>query len=71
MIKDINKIMPKIPSMKWGVLTNFKPNNYELDEMDRNFASDGKWHSILNDNSDNKGRIIDGYYMRKPTHDGT
>jgi len=67
MIKDINDIMPKLPGMKWGALTNFKPSNQDIKDMDKQFAADGKWHSILNDNSDKdtKGKIIDGYYMRQ------
>lgn len=71
-MRDINDIMPKIPGMKWGALTNFEPSNHDIQEMDKQFAHDGKWHSILNESDkDSKGKIIDGYYMRKPTHDGT
>jgi len=32
---DINDVMPKIPSMKWGALMNRAPTNGKVEELNR------------------------------------
>ena len=46
-MKDINEIMPKIPNMKWGALMNKYPTNKKVDEMNKIFPSNGKWHTVF------------------------
>ena len=46
-MKDINKIMPKFPNMKWGALTNAFPTNDKIKEMDKLFPHDGRWHTVF------------------------
>lgn len=46
-MKDINEIMPKIPNMKWGALTNLPPTNKKVEEMNQIFPDNGKWHTIF------------------------
>lgn len=61
-MRDINEILPKIPNMSWGALTNMPPTNRRITEMDRIFPHNGKWHIIL------EGRdevFIDGKQIRK------
>lgn len=47
MMKDINDIMPKIPHMRWGALMNRPPTNKKVEEMNRIFPSNGKWHTVF------------------------
>ncbi len=44
---DINDIMPKIPSMKWGALMNRAPTNGKVKELNRIFPHNGKWHTVF------------------------
>ncbi len=46
-MRDINEIMPKVPNMKWGALTNTFPTNDKIKEMDKLFPHDGKWHTVF------------------------
>lgn len=46
-MRDINEIMPKVPNMKWGALTNAFPTNEKVKEMDKLFPHDGKWHTVF------------------------
>lgn len=46
-MRDINEIMPKIPHMRWGALTNAFPTNTRLKEMNTLFSHDGKWHTVF------------------------
>lgn len=46
-MKDINEIMPKIPNMKWGALTNLPPTNKKVEEMNQIFPNNGKWHTVF------------------------
>ncbi len=46
-MKDINEIMPKVPNMKWGALTNAFPTNDKIKEMDKLFPHDGRWHTVF------------------------
>lgn len=61
-MKDINDIMPKIPHMRWGALMNKAPTNDKVEEMNKIFPSNGKWHTVFEE----KDRItIDGKEIRK------
>jgi len=54
---DINKIMPTIPGMKWGALTNYYPSNNKIRQLHKLLPHDSKWHLVLKE----KGGInIDG-----------
>ena len=44
---DINDVMPKIPSMKWGALMNRAPTNGKVKELNRIFPHNGKWHTVF------------------------
>ena len=46
-MKDINEIMPKIPNMRWGALMNKAPTNAKVDEMNKIFPANGKWHTVF------------------------
>jgi hypothetical protein len=46
-MRDINEIMPKVPNMRWGALTNAFPTNDKIKEMDKLFPHDGKWHTVF------------------------
>ena len=47
---DINDIMPKIPYMKWGALMNKTPTNKKVEEMNKIFPANGKWHTVFEEN---------------------
>jgi len=44
---DINDIMPKVPSMKWGALMNRPPTNNKVKELNKIFPHNGKWHTVF------------------------
>ena len=46
-MRDINEIMPKVPNMRWGALTNAFPTNDTIKEMDKLFPHDGRWHTVF------------------------
>lgn len=46
-MRDINDIMPKIPNMKWGALTNKYPTNKNVKELDKMLPHDKKWHTVF------------------------
>jgi len=46
-MKDINDILPKIPNMKWGALMNKPPTNTKVEEMNKIFPHNGKWHTVF------------------------
>ena len=46
-MKDINKIMPKIPDMQWGALLNKYPTNDKIKQMNKIFPHNGKWHTVF------------------------
>ena len=61
-MKDINDFMPKISNMKWGALMNKPPTSKRIEDMDKIFPSNGKWHTVF----DQKDEIIvDGKQIRK------
>ena len=44
---DINKVMPKIPHMRWGALMNKAPTNNKVEELNKIFPDNGKWHTVF------------------------
>jgi hypothetical protein len=46
-VKDINEIMPKIPSLRWGALLNRYPTNDKVKQMNKIFPHNGKWHTVF------------------------
>ena len=65
-INNLNKVMPKIPSMRWGALTNIYPTNAKLKEMNRLLPHDKKWH-LLYEEKDQLN--VDGVPIRRKTLD--
>lgn len=57
MMRDINDIMPKIPNMRWGALMNKKPTNGRIEEMNRIFPANGRWHTVFEESDQ---VIVDG-----------
>ena len=56
-MKDINDIMPKIPNMRWGALLNRPPTNEKVEEMNKMFPHNGKWHTVFEEQDQ---VIVDG-----------
>ena len=48
-MRDINEMLPRIPNMKWGALTNMPPTHHKLEEMNRLFPHNGRWHTLFED----------------------
>jgi hypothetical protein len=46
-MRDINDMLPKIPNMRWGALTNRPPTNQRVEEMNRLFPHNGRWHTVF------------------------
>ena len=46
-MRDINDVLPRAPSMKWGALMNKFPTPRRVAEMDRVFPGDGRWHTVF------------------------
>ena len=65
-MKDINDIMPKVPNMKWGALMNKAPTNEKFEEMNKIFPSNGKWHTVFEEND---SVTIDGKQIWKKSSD--
>lgn len=61
-MRDINDIMPKIPNMRWGALMNRPPTHDKVEEMNRLFPDNGKWHTVFEGDDD---VTIDGVSVRK------
>lgn len=48
-MRDINDVLPPVPNMKWGALTNVPPTLGRVREMDRVFPANGRWHTVFED----------------------
>ena len=46
-MKDINDVLPKVPNMKWGALMNKAPTNDKVEELNKIFQANGKWHTVF------------------------
>jgi hypothetical protein len=65
-MKDINDILPKIPNMQWGALTNIFPTNANLNYLNKLLPHDKKWHIIL----ESKESVdVDGVTIRRKTRE--
>ncbi len=56
-MRDINEIMPRVPNMRWGALTNYRPTPRRVAEMSNIFPANGKWHTVFDEDDQ---VIIDG-----------
>ncbi len=65
-MRDINDIMPKIHNMKWGALMNRPPTHTRIEEMDKIFPDNGRWHTVF---EDDELISIDGKHVRKKSTD--
>ncbi len=65
-MKDINDLMPKVPNMRWGALMNKPPTNDKVEEMNKIFPSNGKWHTIFEEQDQ---VTVDGKEIRKKNPD--
>ena len=65
-MKDINEIMPKIPSMQWGALLNKYPTNDKVKQMNKIFPHNGKWHTVF---EEDKQVFVDGVRIWKKDMD--
>ena len=65
-MKDINDFMPKIPRMRWGSVTNFKPTKVQFQEMAKFLPHDHRWHTILNSYG---SVLVDGKEIRRRSAD--
>ncbi len=61
-MRDINEIMPKIPDMRWGALTNMPPTSGKILEMNKMFPHDGRWHTVF---EEARQVFVDGIRIRK------
>lgn len=61
-MRDINEIMPKIPNMRWGALTNVAPTNEKVHQMNKIFPHDGRWHTVF---EEEKQVFVDGMRLWK------
>jgi hypothetical protein len=65
-VNHLNKILPKIPSMRWGAFTNISPTNAKIEEMNRLLPHDKKWHLLFEE----KDQVnVDGIPIRRKTLD--
>ena len=46
-MKNINDVLPKVPNMKWGALMNKAPTNDKVEELNKIFPANGKWHTVF------------------------
>jgi hypothetical protein len=65
-VNNLNKILPKIPSMRWGALTNISPTNAKIAEMNRLLPHDKKWHLLFEEKDEVN---VDGIPIRRKTLD--
>lgn len=65
-VDRLNKIMPKIPKMKWGALTNVYPTNAKLEEMNKLLPHDKRWHLLFEEKNQMN---IDGVTIRRKNLD--
>ncbi len=65
-MKDINDIMPKVHNMRWGALMNKAPTNDKVEEMNKIFPDNGRWHTVFEEQDQ---VIVDGKEIRKKNPD--
>ena len=65
-MRDINEILPKIPGMRFGAVTNLEPSVTNVNELLNVMPRDGKWHTLFEGNQE---MMIDGVSVRRRTAD--
>lgn len=65
-MKDINDIMPKVQNMRWGALMNKAPTSDKVQEMNKIFPDNGKWHTVFEEQDQ---VTVDGKEIRKKNPD--
>ncbi|QLH05353.1 hypothetical protein C5F49_08485 [Nitrosopumilus oxyclinae] len=65
-MKDINDIMPKVPNMRWGALMNKAPTSDKVEEMNKIFPDNGRWHTVFEEQDQ---ITVDGKEIRKKNPD--
>lgn len=65
-MKDINDIMPKVRNMRWGALMNKAPTSDKVQEMNKIFPDNGKWHTVFEEQDQ---VTVDGKEIRKKNPD--
>ena len=65
-MKDINDIMPKVQNMRWGALMNKAPTSYKVEEMNKIFPDNGRWHTVFEEQDQ---VTVDGKEIRKKNPD--
>jgi hypothetical protein len=65
-MKDINDIMPKVPNMRWGALMNKAPTSDKVEEMNKIFPNNGRWHTVFEEQDQ---VTVDGKEIRKKNPD--
>lgn len=63
-MRDINEIMPKIPGMNWGAVTNINFTNPELKRLSKMMPHDKRWHTIFQHANETN---FDGKVIRRRT----
>jgi len=58
--------MPKVPNMRWGALMNKAPTSDKVEEMNKIFPDNGKWHTVFEEQNE---ITIDGKQIRKQNLD--
>ena len=43
----INEVLPKVPNMRWGALMNKAPTNNKVNDLNKIFPHNGKWHTVF------------------------
>jgi hypothetical protein len=65
-MKDINDIMPKVQNMRWGALMNKAPTSDKVEEMNKIFPDNGRWHTVFEEQDQ---VTVDGKEIRKKNPD--
>jgi hypothetical protein len=65
-MKDINDIMPKVRNMRWGALMNKAPTSDKVQEMNKIFPDNGRWHTVFEEQDQ---VTVDGKEIRKKNPD--
>ncbi len=65
-VEKLNEVMPKVPAMKWGAVTNMFPTNAKIGEMNRLLPHDKRWHLLFEE----KDQVnVDGVPIRRKNLD--
>ena len=65
-MKDINDILPRPKNMAWGALTNFRPTDTQIKQMNQLFPHNNRWHTVFDGPNET---IIDGKTIKRRSAD--